>query len=175
MEPTNTPATPAATNTPATPAPAANEPKLTPEQEAALTERLLTKAKKSWEKEKAAADEEAKRQASMSAEDRAKELEKQLNAKEAEFEAKLARAERKSALGGKVQDIDYAMYKLEQAGDKYTSKDGSLDVEAFLKDFPSMAVQPQTPVKKGPVPTTAGGGKTLGVSMNDMIRAKVGR
>lgn len=163
------------TETPTTQAPATNEPKLTAEQEAALTERLTAKAKKSWEKERDAKDEEQKRQATLSSEDKVKELQAQLKAKEAEFEAKMVQASRKSALNGKVQDVDYAMYKLETSGDKYANKDGSLDVEAFLKDFPGMAMKPETPVKKGPVPTSAGGGKTVSTSMNDMIRARAGR
>ena len=57
-----------------------------------------------------------------------------------------------------MSDLDYALYKISQNEDAYV-KDGNLDLEKFLKDHPNQAAQPQVEVKRGPHPTTGGGGE----------------
>lgn len=88
------------------------------------------------------------------------------------LEAERTRATRTAALAGKVTDTEYALWKLEQAGDKYLTDDG-VDVDAFLKDHPSLKAQPDP--KPGPAPTTAGGGSAKGADMNTFIRQKAGK
>lgn len=79
-----------------------------------------------------------------------------LTAKVAELEkaaadatAKAAAAERRAALTRKVSDLDLAL----AVADKYTSEDGTVDVDALLAAHPSLA-----PGKPGVTPTPGAGG-----------------
>src|SRR5690606_17929140 len=78
----------------------------------------------------------------------------------------------KVQLAGKVTDIDYALFKARQNPDKYVGEDGKVDVDALLKDHPSLKSQPDP--KPGPAPTTAGGGGVKGFDMNAAIRKAAG-
>jgi len=61
-------------------------------------------------------------------------------------EARAAAAERRAALTGKVNDLALA----EAIAAKYTSEDGTLDVDALLKAHPSLAAtRPAQPVTTG--------------------------
>jgi hypothetical protein len=102
-------------------------------------------------------------------------IEEQFKPQLQELEAKNAELSRKLALAGKVDDLDYAYFKLEQSGeaDKYI-KDGQLDEEAFFEAFPKLR---KTPDKKaGPAPTEAGGSTNFKTTnMNTLIRKAAGR
>lgn len=73
----------------------------------------------------------------------------------------------------KLTDVDYALFKVQQAPEKYLDKDGKVLVEALVKDFP--ALNPQPDPKRGPAPTTGGGGSAKGFDMNAAIRQAAGR
>ena len=119
------------------------------------------------------AEAEAKRLAEQTLEQKYQELEKKLQAKEAEAETVRRDAQDRIGLAGRVTDLDYAVYKLNQ-DPKYRKEDGAIDVDALLKDAPALAITP-TP-KPGPAPTSAGGEPEYGrTGMNQLIRTKAGR
>ena len=117
------------------------------------------------------AQEEAKKK-DMSEAERLKAEKEEAEKAKVEAEAKLADARLEAKLSGKVADPEYALFKIKAAGDTYLNKDGSPNIEAFIKDFPTQA---NIQSKKGPAPTKAGGGNIASSTMNDLIRSKSGR
>lgn len=120
----------------------------------------LDREKKKWEAEKT----EAEKRARMDEAERLKAEKTDLEQKVADAEAKALAAERKATLAGKVKDADYALFKVNQAPEKYLKGD-ALNVDAFLKDYPDQALG-----KAGPAPTTPGGGTADKQDMNALIR-----
>lgn len=121
--------------------------------------------KKSWEDQQA----DARRQAELSAEERAKEAEKKASEVMAQAEAKLQEAGRRAALAGKVRDVDYALFKVAQDENLF-DKEGNVDVTKYLKAYPD-----QTVARPGPAPTSAAGGSTEKVDMNTLLRREIER
>lgn len=159
-------------------APEAEAPTLTLEELTAQHEALTAKyerAQKDLSKHRTRADElEAARKAAEEKTLSEKSLQEQLEATKAklteheklaaEASERATAAERRAALAGKVKDTDYALFKLNQAPEKYL-KDGRVDVDAFLKAHPDHAVS-----HAGPAPTPGGGGGAKKVDMNTVIR-----
>lgn len=118
-----------------------------------------------------AAEAEAKRQAELTAEQRAAEAVKAAEAKAAEAEARAVAAERRAQLTGKVVDADAALKLLDP--EKHV-KDDNVDLDALLADFPFLKATPDA--KPGPAPVPGGGAPNSGASsMNALIRQKAGR
>lgn len=89
--------------------------------------------------------------------EKAKTLEEQLAEIRKQLEEEAHRrlaAERRAALTGKVADPNAALKLLE---DKHLNEDGSVDVDALLKDYPFLAAQPTQPAKPEPTPYPAQG------------------
>lgn len=114
-------------------------------------ERERETAKKEFEDQQA----EAKRQAELSAEEKAKELEKKLSDQQKDFAAKEARLERKSKLLGKVSNAERVLALMEFDGktDEFFSGNEP-NFEAILKAFPEYAT-----TEPGPDESTGAGGK----------------
>lgn len=121
-----------------------------------------TKLRAKEEAEQKAAEE--KRKAELTAEQRAAEAETKAQEAIAQAEARALAAERKATLAGRVKDPDYALFKVNQAPEKYLKGD-ALNVDAFLKDYPDQALG-----KAGPAPTSSGGGTADKQDMNALIR-----
>lgn len=121
-----------------------------------------TKLKEREEADTKAAEE--KRKAELTAEQRAVEAEAKAQEAIAQAEARAVAAERKATLAGRVKDADYALFKVNQAPEKYLKGD-ALNVDAFLKDYPDQALG-----KAGPAPTSSGGGNADKQDMNALIR-----
>lgn len=136
---------------------------------AAEVERMV---KDRLERDRAAREKEAER-AKLDAVERMRLERQEIEQERDSIRAQLEETRLKYALAPHVTDADYALFKLQQAGDKYLNKDGQVRVEALLKDFPALAAQP-TP-KAGPAPTTAGGSTARPADMNHFIRQKAGR
>lgn len=118
-----------------------------------------------------AAEAEKKRQAELTAEQRAAEAVKAAEAKAAEAEARAVAAERRAQLTGKVADADAALKLLDP--EKHV-KDDNVDLDALLADFPFLKATPDA--KPGPAPVPGGGAPNSGASsMNALIRQKAGR
>lgn len=116
--------------------------------------RHMAAARRKWEAEAKKAAEEAAKRAQMDEAERLKAEKEELEAKlNAERAARLA-AERRAALTGKVADPNAALKLLE---DKHLNEDGSVDVDALLKDYPFLAAQPTQPAKPEPTPYPAQG------------------
>lgn len=133
----------------------------------------LAKNEKALRKQLQKEMEQEREKAEMSEAERYKAEVEERDQRIQELEAKHREASQRAQLAGKVSDVDYALFKVQQAVDQYVSDDGQVDVDAFLKDYDQLRAQP-TP-KPGPAPTTAGGGPTEAADMNTFIRQKAGR
>jgi len=91
--------------------------------------------------------------AKLDAVERAKLEADEWRAKAEAAEAARIQAERKAVLAPKVTDVNYALFQIEQAKDKYLAEDGSVNVDALLADFPVLA-----PKQNGTPPATGAGG-----------------
>ena len=138
----------------------------------AIVTSRLAKVEKSVEKRIAEAVKQAEERAKLGDAERLQAERDELAKKLEHLEAERQEALLKVQLAGKVTDVDYALFKVRQAGDKHLTDDG-VDVAALLKDFPSLKAQPDP--KPGPAPTTAGGGGAKGFDMNAAIRKAAGR
>jgi hypothetical protein len=143
-EPSKTPkpaAQPDAPEQPTTPA-SADAPKpegktYTEAEVNAMVADRISKNEKSLRKKLDEEQAEAKRQAALSAEERAKELEAKLAEAEKASEARVQAAERRAALAGKVSNPERVL-KLMDDPEAYF--DGTTpNVEAILRDFPEYA------------------------------------
>lgn len=140
----------------------------------AIVSSRLSKHEKSlksqFEKERQQAEERAKLSEAERIQAEKADLEKQLE----QLRAEKTEATQRASLAGKVADLDYALFKAQQNADKYISQDGTIDVDALLKDHDNLRAQP-TP-KPGPAPTNGGGNPApSGLGMNTLIRKKAGR
>jgi|GEM_PF-6792983 len=144
----------------------------TQEEVNAMVAARLAKAEKAMERRIAEAVKKAEERAKLGDVERLQAERDELAKKLEQLEAERQEALLKVQLAGKVTDVDYALFKVRQAGDKYLKDDG-VDVAALLKDHPSLKAQPDP--KPGPAPTTAGGGGVKGFDMNAAIRKAAGR
>lgn len=139
----------------------------------AIVTSRLAKLEKSVQKRLADAVKQAEERAKLSDAERLQAERDELAKKLEQLEAERHEALLKVQLAGKVTDVDYALFKVRQAGDKYVGEDGTVNLDALLKDHPSLKAQPDP--KPGPAPTTAGGGGARGFDMNAAIRKAAGR
>lgn len=91
--------------------------------------------------------------ATLDAVERAKLEVEEWKAKAEAAEAARIQAELKAVLAPRVTDVNYALFQIERARDKYVAEDGSVDVDALLADFPVLA-----PKQNGTPPATGAGG-----------------
>lgn len=145
----------------------------TQEEVNAMVAARLAKAEKAMERRLAEAVKKAEERAKLGDVERLQAERDELAKKLEQLEAERQEALLKVQLAGKVTDIDYALFKARQNPDKYVGEDGKLDIDALLKDHPSLKAQPDP--KPGPAPTTAGGGGARGFDMNAAIRKAAGR
>ena len=139
----------------------------------AIVTSRLAKAEKAMERRIAEAVKQAEERAKLGDVERLQAERDELAKKLEHLEAERQEALLKVQLAGKVTDIDYALFKARQNPDKYVGEDGKVNVDALLKDHPSLKAQPDP--KPGPAPTTAGGGGVKGFDMNAAIRKAAGR
>lgn len=139
----------------------------------AIVTSRLAKVEKSVEKRIADAVKQAEERAKLGDAERLQAERDELAKKLEHLEAERQEALLKVQLAGKVTDIDYALFKARQDPDKYVGEDGKVNLDALLKDHPSLKAQPDP--KPGPAPTTAGGGGARAVDMNAAIRKAAGR
>lgn len=142
------------------------------ELDAMVTARL-SKAEKAFEKRLTDELKKAEDRAKLGDADRLKAERDDLAQKLTALEAERNDALTKVQLAGRVTDVDYALYRVKAAGDKYLAKDGSVNVDALVKDHPALRTQPDP--KPGPAPTHGGGGNSKGFDMNAAIRHAAGR
>lgn len=145
----------------------------TQEEVNAMVAARLAKAEKAMERRIAEAVKQAEERAKLGDAERLQAERDELAKKLEQLEAERQEALLKVQLAGKVTDIDYALFKARQNPDKYVGEDGTVDIDALLKDHPSLKAQPDP--KPGPAPTTAGGGGVKGFDMNAAIRKAAGR
>lgn len=145
----------------------------TQEEVNAMVAARLAKAEKAMERRLAEAVKKAEERAKLGDAERLQAERDELAKKLEHLEAERQEALLKVQLAGKVTDIDYALFKARQDPDKYVGEDGKVNIDALLKDFPSLKAQPDP--KPGPAPTTAGGGGARAVDMNAAIRKAAGR
>lgn len=145
----------------------------TQEEVNAMVAARLAKAEKAMERRLAEAVKKAEERAKLGDVERLQAERDELAKKLEHLEAERQEALLKVQLAGKVTDVDYALFKARQNPDKYVGEDGKLDIDALLKDHPSLKAQPDP--KPGPAPTTAGGGGARGFDMNAAIRKAAGR
>lgn len=114
----------------------------------------LGRERKKWEKEQEEARAEAERQATLSATEKAAEAQRKAEERAQQAEARALAAERRAELTGRVVDPVAALKLLDEG--KHV-KDGALDVDAFLTDYPFLAPSkdgkphtPVTPANPGP-------------------------
>lgn len=168
--------TPAAGGTPPEGTPSSGQQKLSYEDaiaalEATRKEAASTRVKLKELQDAAAAEAEKKRQAELTAEQRAAEAVKAAEARAEAAEARATNAERRAQLTGKVADADAALKLLDP--EKHI-KDDKVDVDALLTDFPFLKATPDA--RPGPVPVPGGGAPNAGaLSMDRLIRQKAGR
>jgi len=139
----------------------------------AIVSSRLSKHEKSlksqFEQERKQAEERAKLSEAERIKAEKADLQKQLEQLQAEKQEAVQRAQ----LAGKVTDVDYALFKAQQAADKYINQDGNVNVDALLKDHATLAAQPDP--KPGPAPTAAGGSGAKGTDFNSIIRQAAGK
>lgn len=145
----------------------------TQEEVNAMVAARLAKAEKAMERRLAEAVKKAEERAKLGDAERLQAERDELAKKLEHLEAERQEALLKVQLAGKVTDIDYALFKARQDPDKYVGEDGKVNLDALLKDHPSLKAQPDP--KPGPAPTTAGGGGARAVDMNAAIRKAAGR
>lgn len=145
----------------------------TQEEVNAMVAARLAKAEKAMERRLAEAVKKAEERAKLGDAERLQAERDELAKKLEHLEAERQEALLKVQLAGKVTDIDYALFKARQNPDKYVGEDGKVNIDALLKDHPSLKAQPDP--KPGPAPTTAGGGGARAVDMNAAIRKAAGR
>lgn len=145
----------------------------TQEEVNAMVAARLAKAEKAMERRLAEAVKKAEERAKLGDAERLQAERDELAKKLEHLEAERQEALLKVQLAGKVTDVDYALFKARQDPDKFVGEDGKVNIDALLKDFPSLKAQPDP--KPGPAPTTAGGGGARAVDMNAAIRKAAGR
>src|SRR5690606_14947297 len=145
----------------------------TQEEVNAMVAARLAKVEKSVEKRIAEAVKQAEERAKLGDAERLQAERDELAKKLEHLEAERQEALLKVQLAGKVADVDYALFKARQDPDKFVGEDGKVNLDALLKDHPSLKAQPDP--KPGPAPTTAGGGGARAVDMNAAIRKAAGR
>jgi hypothetical protein len=129
------------------------EPKLLSQEEVdrIVAERLKRereKARREFEAEKA----EAERRAKLEEGERLRLEKQEAEKRAAEAEARLIRAERKAELTGKVTNPERVLILMGDKTEEYFNDDGSVNVEAVLRDFPEYAPTAPTDSKPSTAP-----------------------
>lgn len=139
----------------------------------AMVATRLSKQEKAFEKRLADELKKAEERAKLGDAERLQAERDELAQKLTALETEKAELALRAALAKHVTDVDYAIFKVQQAGDKYLTKDGAPNTDALLQDFPTLKTTPDP--KPGPAPTHGGGGSSKGFDMNSAIRNAAGR
>ncbi len=115
--------------------------------QAARREAAEARTKLKTEQDAAAKDAEERRQARLTAIEKADDARKKAEARADAAEQRVVAAERRALLTGKVVDLDAA---LELIKPEHLSTDGSLDVDAFLEARAFLKVPEPDPEPSGP-------------------------